>query len=65
MPDESIIKQNGGSAVPPAGGRLEETIPTSEAAKIVGVSARTLKRRAERGELRRSSIYTQFGLETR
>lgn len=66
MPEEEIINQETTSAGPSAGGSAEdELLPTSEAAKLAGTSARTLKRRADLGMLRRTSIHTQFGVETR
>lgn len=66
MPEKDLIKEAITSAEPSAGGSAEkELLSTSEASKIVGVSARTLKRRADLGNLRRSSVHTQFGIETR
>lgn len=66
MQEENIINQDTTSAEPSAeGSAKEEWLPTKEAAKLVGTSARTLKRRADLGTLRRTSIHTQFGIETR
>ena len=66
MPEKDLIKEAITSAEPSAGGSAEEELlSTAEASKIVGVSARTLKRRADLGTLRRSSVHTQFGIETR
>lgn len=54
------------SAIPSAGGSADdELIPTTEAAKVAGTSARTLKRRADLGTLRRTSVHTPFGIENR
>lgn len=66
MPEENIINQETSSAEPSAGGSAEdELLSSSEASKLIGVSARTLKRRADLGILRRTSVHTQFGVETR
>jgi len=62
MPEDNVINQEATSAEPTAGGSAgEEWIATKEATKIAGASARTLKRRADAGVLRRSSAYGQFG----
>lgn len=64
MPEDNVINQEVTSAGPTAGGSAdEEWIPTKEATKIAGASARTLKRRADAGVIRRSSAYGQFGLQ--
>lgn len=64
MPEDNVINQEVTSAGPMAGGSAdEEWIATKEATKIAGASARTLKRRADAGVLRRSSAYCQFGLQ--
>lgn len=66
MPEEEIVNQETISAEPSAGGSAEEELlPTSEASKLAGTSARTLKRRADLGRLRRTSVHTQFGIESR
>lgn len=66
MPDEELINQELTSAGPSAQGSAEdELLPTSEASKLAGTSARTLKRRADLGMLRRTSVHTQFGVEKR
>lgn len=62
MPEENLINQKTPSA---EGSAEEELLPTSEASKLAGVSARTLKRRADLGILHRTSVHTQFGIETR
>ena len=66
MPEKDLIKEAATSAEPSAGGSAEEELlSTSEASKLTGVSARTLKRRADLGTLRRTSVHTQFGIENR
>lgn len=62
MPEEDILKEEEPSA---EGSAQEEWLSTAEATKLVGASARTLKRRADAGALRRSSVYSKFGLEAR
>ena len=62
MPEEHHLSQE----IPPAeGSATDEWVPTKEAAKLVGASARTLKRRADLGNLRRTSVHTPFGVENR
>jgi len=66
MPEEKLMNREIIPATPSAEGSAEEELlSTAEASKIAGVSARTLKRRADLGSLRRSSVHTQFGTETR
>lgn len=66
MPGEEVLRQEGASAEPSAVGSAEEKLlPTREASKLAGTSARTLKRRADLGTLRRTSVHTQFGIEVR
>ena len=66
MAEEDLINQGIASAGPSAEGSAEdELLATSEASKLAEVSARTLKRRADLGMLRRTSVHTQFGIETR
>jgi len=60
MPEEMLQNQEKPSAEPSA---EEEWLSSAEATKLVGVSARTLKRRADLGILRRTSVHSQFGIE--
>jgi len=66
MPEKDLIKEETTSAKPSAEGSAEEELlSTSEASKLTGASARTLKRRADLGTLCRTSVHTQFGIESR
>lgn len=66
MAEENLTKQETTSAEPSARGSAEdEWVPTKDAIKIAGTSARTLKRRADLGTLRRTSVHTSFGIENR
>lgn len=65
MPEENIVKQETASARPSAEGSAEEEwLPTKEATKLAGASARTLRRRADAGVIRRTSVHGIFGVET-
>lgn len=65
MPENDVLNEERTSADPSAGGSAEEKwLPTKEASRLAGTSARTLKRRADLGTLRRTSVHTQFGVES-
>ena len=64
MPEEMLQNQEKSSAEGSAEtSAQEEWLSSAEAIKLVGVSARTLKRRADLGILRRTSVHSQFGIE--
>ena len=62
MQDKETLKEKSPLVDPPAGG---SALSTSEAVTFTGISARSLKRRADKGLLHRTTRHTRFGLESR
>jgi len=66
MQEKDAVKEKSPLVDTPAEGSADgATLSTAASIKLTGVSARSLKRRADKGFLHRTTRHTQFGLESR